>query len=152
MNNKVKYILDVWGCYRITTLLLLMVILLAFAGLGCSSTSGAGFGRDPQPKSVDDQMALLTERLHLTSEQQTQVRPIIESACEKQSELLEKARGQDRSARRELHSEMQAIATNIQEQLSSILTPEQMKSYEELMEEQRTARPERMKGRKGGRR
>lgn len=147
MTSKGRHILAVWGYYRLNTQLLLMVILLAFAALACSSAHGAGFGRGPQPKTIDDRMAFLTERLQLTSEQQTKVRPIIESAYDKQNGLLEEARGQDRSARRELRSQMRAIATETQEQLSSILTLEQLASYEELLENRRAARQESMKGR-----
>jgi len=149
MNKKGRHILDVWGYYRLNAQLLLMAILLAFAGFTCSSAHGAGFGRGPHPKRVDDRMAFLTEKLQLTSEQQTEVRPILEAVYEKQNDLLEEARNQDRLAWRELRSQMQSIATETQKPLTSILTPGQMASYEELMEERRAAIQERGKGRKG---
>jgi len=56
MKGKVRRILDVWGYYRLSTLLLLMIVLLAFAGFVCSSANGACFGRGPQPKCVYEQM------------------------------------------------------------------------------------------------
>lgn len=53
-----RHILDVWGYNRLSTLRLLMIVFLPFAGLVCSSANGAGFGRGPQPKVIDDPMAL----------------------------------------------------------------------------------------------
>jgi|APSaa5957512622_1039677.scaffolds.fasta_scaffold137452_1 hypothetical protein len=57
MKRKVRHILDVWGYYRFSTLLLSMVVFLLFAGLVCSLANGADTGRGPQPKVIDDQMA-----------------------------------------------------------------------------------------------
>ena len=82
MKGQVRRILYVWGYYRLSTLLLLMTVLLVFAGFVCSSANGVWLGVDPQPKCADGQMALLTKRLHLTSEQQTQIRPVIEFSHE----------------------------------------------------------------------
>ncbi len=50
MKGKARRILDVWGYYRLSTLLLLMIIFLVFAGFVCSSASGAGFDRSLQPR------------------------------------------------------------------------------------------------------
>lgn len=58
MKRKVRHILDVWGYYRLSTLLLLMIVFLLFAGLVCSSANQAGSGLGPQPTVIDDPMAL----------------------------------------------------------------------------------------------
>jgi len=50
MKGKARRILDVWGYYRLSTLLLLMIVFLVFAGFVCSSANGAGFDRGPQPR------------------------------------------------------------------------------------------------------
>jgi hypothetical protein len=51
MKGKVRRILDVWGYYRLSTLLLLMIVLLAFAGFVCSSAT-AGLLRHESPAKV----------------------------------------------------------------------------------------------------
>ncbi len=83
-------------------------------------------------KSPEQLMSRLKERLRLTEEQETKIKPIIDENFKKRSEIL-KNRGQggksEKSALQELHwsSDMQ---------IGKILTEDQMKEYEKLREEE----------------
>ena len=74
----------------------------------------------------------MKERLHLTEEQETKMRPIIEESVQTRREIL-KSDPQDRSA---IKRELQELQWKTDMRLGVILTEEQMKEYEKLREEQ----------------
>jgi hypothetical protein len=82
--------------------------------------------------SAEQVMAKMKERLHLTEEQETKIRTIIEESVQTRREIL-KSDPQDRSA---IKRELQELQWKTDMRLGVILTEEQMKEYEKLREEQ----------------
>jgi len=101
--------------------------------------------------SAEQVMAKMKERLHLTEEQETKMRPIIEESVQTRREIL-KRNPQDRSA---IKNELQELQWKTDMRLGLILTEEQMKEYEKLMEEQsekmQSSDMQSRKGSRGGR-
>ncbi len=83
--------------------------------------------------SPEEMVAQLKERLHLTEEQATKIRPIIENSVEKRRDILNNS-GQDKIANK---SALQDIRWKTDMKLGQILTEEQMRDYQTLYEEQR---------------
>jgi hypothetical protein len=90
-------------------------------------------GRFGPPKSADEIMQTLTERLDLTPEQIEAVRPIIEEKVMKHNEI----RGKTDTGRKAHRAEMRKLRWNTEIRLSEILTDEQVDKYLELRQEQR---------------
>lgn len=82
--------------------------------------------------SPEQVMSKMKERLNLTEEQETKVRPIIEESIQKRREILKKD-PQDRST---IKNELQELQWTTDMRLGVILTEEQMKEYQKLREEQ----------------
>jgi len=82
--------------------------------------------------SAEQVMAKMKERLHLTEEQETKIRPIIEESVQTRREIL-KRDPQERSA---IKNELQELQWKTDMRLGVILTEEQMREYEKLREEQ----------------
>jgi len=88
-----------------------------------------GMLRKERPEEV---LSDMIRRLHLTAEQELEVRPIIESCLEERRHIEEQHR-EDRQQR--FHSfmdKMEALQTSVEERLSTILTPDQMAAYREF--------------------
>lgn len=83
-------------------------------------------------KSPEQIMSQLKTRLNLTEDQETKVRPIIETSIQKRREIL-RNEAQDGKAKQ---SALQELRWSTDMQLAKILTEQQMKEYEELREEQ----------------
>ncbi len=71
-------------------------------------------------------MPLMKERLNLTDEQETQIKPILEAHMEKQRALFEKYRDQAKQGMETIKTEHQELWKEIEPQLAEILTEEQM--------------------------
>lgn len=90
-------------------------------------------------------------RLNLTEAQIPEVRNIMKAHLDKKQTLLEKSKGQDRSAKRALRSEMQKLREDTEKCLAKVLSSEQLEAYKKYEEEQKeTMKSER--GSKGGNR
>ncbi len=103
--------------------------------------SGPNAGRSPEQV-----VSQLEERLKLTDEQETKLRPIIEESLKKRSELLNSGAPK---------SDLQQLQWATDMQIGKILTEEQMKEYEKLREEQDKKADRygtQKKGRRGGNR
>ena len=74
-------------------------------------------------------MSEMKERLKLTDEQETKIRPIIEDSLQRRSEILANSSKDRKTA-------LQELQWSTDMQLGKILTEEQMKEYEKLREEQ----------------
>jgi Spy/CpxP family protein refolding chaperone len=122
---------------------LAVVVLIAAFGLMAQPMLAEAKGRFGPPKSADEIMQTLTERLDLTPEQAEAVRPLIEDKINVHKEIREK-KDTDRKARR---AEMRKLRWNTEIRLSEILTDEQVDKYLELKQEQRK---EFKRGRHGG--
>jgi len=77
-------------------------------------------------------MSQLKERLKLTDEQETKIRPIIEDSMKKRNEILNNGT-QDGKTKR---SAFQQLQWSVDMQIGKVLTEEQRKEYEKLREEQ----------------
>ena len=82
----------------------------------------------------------LKERLNLTEEQATKVRPIVEMNIKRLREIVEEYRGQDRPKLPSLRREIREIQRSTEKGLADILTEEQMETYRKRQEEERFER------------
>ena len=89
-----------------------------------------------RPPDIDALMETLTERLELSDEQVTQVRPIFEDQFRRMREAFSQAQG-DRPSMR---SAMMEIRDQTDDRLAEVLTDAQMKEYRKYREEQRQQR------------
>ncbi len=98
----------------------------------------------PVRGGISDQLfATMKASLNLTKEQEEKIRPIIDGGMEKKQAILKKHREQERENRRVLENDMRAIDKDIEKQLGSVLTEEQLKEYQEIQEERcQKMRPE----------
>ena len=112
---------------------LTVVVLIAAFGLIAQPMFAEAKGRFGPPKSADEIMLTLTERLDLTPEQAESVRPIIEDKVINHNEI----RGRTDTERKAHRAEMRKLRWNTEIRLSEILTDEQVDKYLELKQEQR---------------
>jgi hypothetical protein len=81
-------------------------------------------------QSSEQILSQLKDRLKLTEDQETKVRPIIEASVRKRNEILINNTGDGKS----LKSALQEVQWSTNMQLGKILTEQQMKEYQELLE------------------
>jgi Spy/CpxP family protein refolding chaperone len=91
------------------------------------TTPGAGEGREGRggARTVDAQLARLTEQLTLTEEQKPKVKAVLEDQATKRAGLRDLAPEERRTKNQELREEMA-------KKMKEILTEEQYKKYEAL--------------------
>lgn len=121
IRNKQFLVMSAVGFFIIALSLVLQPILAEARGR---------FG--PQ-RSPDEIVQVLTERLDLTDEQVEAIRPIIEEKYQKHNEMRTKREAD----RRVFRAEMQAIGDETHDQLSTVLTDEQIEELNALQEERR---------------
>lgn len=120
--------------------------LLGLAMVGIVATPAeAQQGKRQRGMDPEARMELLKERLELTDDQVASLEPIFAAHDEKRRELFE-SRQAERQAVRE---QMEALRLEMDEEIATILTEDQMESYVQLREETRQRFRE---GRRGGRR
>jgi Spy/CpxP family protein refolding chaperone len=125
--------------------------VLALA-LGVSAfAQGPGGGRGGDPKQmVERQITGMKERLNLTADQESKLRPILEDSATKMMAVREKYKpepGQPPS--KEMMDDMAKIRKETTEKIAGVLDADQMKKYEAMMAERRGG-PGGPGGRKGG--
>jgi periplasmic protein CpxP/Spy len=107
--------------------------------------SESGMGRQMghrQMPSVDDQIKHLSKKLSLSDDQQAKLKPILED----QHKQMEAIHTDSSLSREDRFSKMQELRKNSDDQIKSVLNPDQQKNFEKMRVEQH----ERMKnGRKG---
>lgn len=109
-------------------------------------TAGAALGQrqmDPE-QMADRQVAAMKERLKLTDDQATKVKPILVDSMKKQMEIRQKynvQQGQRPSD--EAMADMKKVREETNKKLSEVLSKEQMQEYQKMMSE-------RMRGGPGG--
>jgi predicted HTH transcriptional regulator len=81
------------------------------------------------PQSIDQKLASLTKDLELTSEQQRQVRPLLQEHHDKIQALLDK---NPKASRQELGPQIHAISNETHRQIHALLTDHQ-KELEKAM-------------------
>jgi Spy/CpxP family protein refolding chaperone len=123
-NSLLYYII-----FAATCLLLLIV-------LSCSPPQARHWSQKPQVKTTDEIISEMKERLHMTEQQVSEVRPIIEEEREARRAIIEKYAGGGRDSWASAKSELQDLRRRTEVELSKILTPEQLEEYRELSDEQ----------------
>ncbi len=108
-------------------------LLVAAVSAPAQAQGGPGGRRGPD---LDQQMAMLTERLELTGEQAKSVRAILEMQGDRRREVFQASRG-DRAAMR---AAMQEVQEETNALLADVLTEAQMKKYQEFQAELRQRR------------
>jgi hypothetical protein len=89
---------------------------------------------------IDQLMAQLKDHLKLTDDQEHKVRPIIESSLREQLKILGK-RGQRRDVRYSIRHEMREHLMSVEEQLSKVLTAEQLVAFRRWHSEKNRKHP-----------
>jgi len=107
--------------------------LIIALGLIAQPLMAKSKGRFGPPRSPDEIVQTLTDRLDLTAEQVEAIRPIIEEKTLRMNEIRDRS-GTDRQA---VRTEMQKLRWNTELKLGEILTEEQVDKYLELRQEQR---------------
>jgi hypothetical protein len=99
-------------------------------------------------KSPEEIVSQMRERLHLTEEQTTKIRPIIEESSTKRRDIFN-----SNADGKAMKSALQQVQWTTDIKLGQILTKEQMEEYQNLSEEQRdrTQSNDTQRGRGGGR-
>jgi Spy/CpxP family protein refolding chaperone len=101
----------------------------AYAQMGAQA-GGAEHGQH-QPMSADQRLQMLTQQLNLTSDQQSQIKPILES----QSQQMESLRSDSSLSQQDRMSKMKEIRESTNSQIKPILTPDQQTKWQQMMEQ-----------------
>ncbi len=100
----------------------------AYAQMGAPA-GGAEHGQH-QPMSADQRLQMLTQQLNLTSDQQTQIKPILEN----ESQQMQSLRSDTSLSQQDRMSKMQAIHETTSSQIKPILTPDQQTKWQQMMQ------------------
>jgi periplasmic protein CpxP/Spy len=123
---------------RPSTLAYGLMLMLGFAGAAAAQDNGAEQPSARQqlqhihtPQSIDQELAHLTKDLELTSEQQQQVRPLLEEHHDKIQALLDK---NPTASRQQLGPQIHAISDETHSKIHALLTDHQ-KELEKAMQQ-----------------
>jgi Spy/CpxP family protein refolding chaperone len=114
-------------------LLLAAVLVASIAALAQMGGMGQGGGRRGQMPSVDDRVQQLTKQLDLNSDQQKQVRGILQDQMDQMSKL----RNDNSTPREEKRSKMMQIHQSAMDKVRAVLTDDQKKKFDTLQQQQR---------------
>lgn len=115
-------------------------IITAFGVLFILMTASYAGAQNRRFQSPDQMLSNLKERLSLSEEQVTQIRPIVEEQIEKRRAIHEKYKDEGRSGRRSMRDEMQKTREDMETRLEAILSTEQMDAFRKLQDERRKNR------------
>ena len=90
---------------------------------------GEGHGHG-QGMSSDQRLQMLTQQLNLTSDQQQQIKPILDN----ESQQMQALHSDSSLSQQDRMSKMQAIRENTNSQIKPILTPDQQTKWQQMME------------------
>src|ERR1700760_313972 len=123
---------------RPSTLAYGVMLALGIAGAAVAQDNGAQQPSARQqlqnlhtPQSIDQELARLTKDLQLTSEQQQQVRPLLQEHHDKIQALLDK---NPNASRQDLGPQIHAISDETHREIHALLTDHQ-KALEKAMQE-----------------
>ena len=105
-----------------------MLVLLIGSGIALAQRG------DRQPPSVDEQVKRLADRLNLTSDQQSKIKPILEDQRQQMASLREDSS----MSREDRMSKMRSIRESTNSKISEILNDDQKKQYEAMQHEMRS--------------
>lgn len=98
-------------------------------GPGYGQGGGYGGGQGHGPMSSDQRLQMLTRQLNLTSDQQQQIKPILDS----ESQQMQTLRSDNSLSQQDRMSKMQAIRESTNSQIKPILTSDQQTKMQEMM-------------------
>jgi len=107
-------------------------LLLPFAVLLVQQVGALAADSPDMYSPAGQTMTKMKERLNLTEEQETKIRPIIEQSMKERSEILKNSQ-EDRNT---IKKELQDLQWSTDVQLGMILTEKQMKEYQKFREEE----------------
>ena len=145
-KRKASYLYKSWKRYGLgRQCVLLLFCVLIWIGLAFSVAQAGSRGKKGPLMTLDDQMAVLNEKLQLTADQQPHVRAVLEQYREKKRDLIRNRTGSGEEMRKKimtLHSEEE-------NQLATILSDSQMEAFTAFREEQRATMRQKMGERRG---
>jgi len=112
------------------------LLVAVTSALGFVIAGGIAFAQrgNRQPPSVDEQIKRLADRLNLSDDQQSKIKPILEDQRQQMGALRE-----DTSLSREDRmSKMRSIRESTTSKISAILNDDQKKQYEAMQQEMRS--------------
>jgi Spy/CpxP family protein refolding chaperone len=130
---------------HIKNIVLLALALLASAALAQQGPPKGGDQPQGQRRgmpSVDDQLKNLTDRLSLTADQQTKIKPILEDQSQQMQALMK----DDSLSQDDRRAKGRSIRESTNTKIRDVLTDDQKKKYDEWQQEMR----DRMRQRQGG--
>jgi len=120
--------------------ILLMLLLLA-AGLTFAQTSQdtqssapekhAGM-HHPNAETVDQHLQMLSEKLNLTDDQKTKLKPILQDNMEQ----MKAVRDDSSLSEEQKHAKLKSIHESMHGQINAVLTPEQQAKFKQMRQEQ----------------
>ena len=119
---------------KLTHILLLLLACAAFPSAGNAY---------PTAEQREQRMEQIVERLDLSDEQREQIRPIMENSAKQRRAVLEKhgvGPGKpepDRETKRAIHTDMQPVRAETEQQLATVLSDEQMEEFRQIRQELR---------------
>ena len=126
---------------RPSTLAYGVMLMLGIAGAATAQDNGAQQPSARQqlqhihtPQSIDQELAHLTKDLELTSEQQQQVRPLLEEHHDKIQALLDK---NPTASRQELGPQIHAISDETHGKIHALLTDHQKELEKAMVQRER---------------
>ena len=124
-----------------------LTLVLALLIVSASGAQRGGWSGPSPEQMVEEHLTRMTEELALTDEQVPRVRPIIEEHMARMRELMEKHQQQGRRPGNSGRQEVEGLRKEMDRQLATVLTEEQMEKHREKDQ----ARRQRMRERKGRR-
>jgi len=85
--------------------------------------------------SADQRLQMLTQQLNLTSDQQSQIKPILEN----ESQQMQSLHSDSSLSQQDRMSKMREIRQNTASQIKPILTPDQQTKWDDMMSRGRQA-------------
>ncbi len=102
-------------------------------GQGMSSGQGMGQGgMHRMPMTTDERLAHMTQMLNLTSDQQTKIRPILDS----ESQQMQTLRADSSMSRDDKMAKMKSIRESTNSQITPILTGDQQQKWQQMESKQ----------------
>jgi len=113
-----------------------LAMALTLVGFSAWAQMGAGpeggMGGHGQPMSADQRLQMMTKQLNLTADQQEKIKPMLESQNQQMQALH-----QDTSLSQEDRmSKMREIRQSTNEQIKSVLNPDQQQKFEQMSSRQ----------------
>jgi hypothetical protein len=132
MRHARRTIQTDWRISKMTRKFLLgtLTATLGFALAGGVMLAQRG---NRQPPSVDEQVKRLTDRLSLSSDQQSKIKPILEG----QRQQMESVRNDSSLSREDRMAKMRSIRESTTSKIKDSLNDDQKKQYEAMQQEMR---------------